>query len=62
MNSIPGILPLCGGCSQKEKRNNLGKDEFYCRYARDVFQDGIVTSDIDATRCVSQGYYRKKSS
>ena len=50
-------FPVCGNCSQKEQKSNLKKGCYYCRYALDIFANGIVTEDIDATECVNKGYY-----
>lgn len=50
-------FPVCGNCSQKENRNNHNKESYYCRYAVDIFKDGIVTNDIDGTECLLNGNY-----
>lgn len=58
MTNYVGNFPLCGSCSRKEKREGLGKGEFYCSYAEDVFPDGIVTGDVDGTACFNKGLYK----
>ncbi|MBQ3628888.1 MAG: hypothetical protein II947_07680 [Bacteroidaceae bacterium] len=58
MNDHIAILHLCGGCSCKEKREGLGEGKFYCSYAKEVFPNGIVTSDIDGTACYNKGVYK----
>lgn len=58
MNTLIAFFPLCGGCSNKEKREGLGKGEFYCCYAKEVFPNGIVTGDVDGTACYNKGVYK----
>lgn len=50
-------FPTCGNCFQKEKRDNLNKESYYCRYAVGIFVNGIVTNDIDSTECFLNGNY-----
>ena len=52
-----GSFLMCAECSCKEKLGELRKDEYYCRYATNVFPNGIVTADVDATNCIKQGWY-----
>lgn len=58
MTNYIGNFPLCGGCSRKEKREELGEGKFYCCYAEDVFPNGIVTGDVDGTDCYNKGVYK----
>ena len=51
MKKNEGHYPLCGGCSRKEKRDDLEEGEYYCAFAEAIFADGVVTNDTDATSC-----------
>lgn len=57
MEKINGIFPLCGGCSRREKRDDLGEGEYYCAKVEAILPNGVVTNDIDATDCVRDGWY-----
>lgn len=52
MNNKEGYFVRCIDCSRKEKREGLSKGEYYCSFATAIFPDGIVTDDVDATKCV----------
>lgn len=51
-------FPRCSGCSRKEKRCGLKDGEFYCSVAEVILPTAIVTDDVDATGCLSNGWYR----
>lgn len=61
MNKVYANFPLCAGCSRKTKREGLGENEYYCSNAENVFRDGIITDNIDATSCVRNGWYKSIS-
>ena len=52
-----GIFPLCGGCSRREKSEELREGEYYCAIAETILPNGVVTNDIDATDCARNGWY-----
>lgn len=52
-----GNFPLCGGCSRREKREELKDGEFYCAIVDGILHNGIVTNDTDATDCDRKGWY-----
>lgn len=51
-------FPLCGDCFRKETRNGLKDDEYYCSIAEAILPTGIVTTDLDATNCVCNRWYK----
>jgi len=51
MNKIEGYFPLCGGCSRREKRDDLREGVYYCAFAGAVIPNGTITNDTDATNC-----------
>lgn len=57
-NKTPEIMiPYCGNCSRKTKKEGLSKNEYYCDVMVDTPMRGVVTSDIDGTKCVEVGAY-----
>jgi hypothetical protein len=50
-------FPLCGGCSRRERREELEDEEYYCAIADSILPKGNVTNDTDATNCVRNGWY-----
>lgn len=58
MNTPEKMIPYCGNCSRKTKKEGLAKDEYYCDVLIDTPMKGVVTSDIDGTRCVELEIYR----
>ena len=58
MDYFKGNFPMCGGCSRKEKRESLSKGEYYCSVATAFLPNGIVTDDVDATKCVRERWFR----
>lgn len=57
MEKNVGILPLCGGCSRKEKREGLKDGEYYCAIVETILPNGVVTNDTDGTGCDKNGWY-----
>lgn len=53
-----GYFGRCVDCSRKEKREGLGEGEYYCSVAIAIFLNGIVTNDVDATKCVRERWFR----
>lgn len=58
MKTLENMIPYCGSCSRKIKKEGLAKDEYYCDALIDTPMKGIVTSDIDGTHCIELGVYR----
>lgn len=52
------MIPYCGNCSRKTKKESLAKGEYYCDILADTPMKGIVTFDTDGTHCVELGIYR----
>lgn len=57
MKKRSGDFPLCGGCSRRERREDLKDGEFYCAIVDGILPNGIVYSDTDATDCALKGLY-----
>lgn len=57
MKTLEKMIPYCGNCSRKMKKDGLAKDEYYCDVLIDSPTNGIVTSDTDGTRCVELDVY-----
>ena len=53
-----GYFVRCIDCSRKEKREGLSEGEYYCSVATAILSDGIVTDDVDATKCVRERWFR----
>ena len=51
-------FPLCGGCSRRERREELENGEYYCAIADTILSKGNVISDTDASNCVRNGWYK----
>lgn len=58
MSALEKIIPYCGNCSHKMKKEGLAKDEYYCEVLIDTPMKGIVTSDTDGTRCLELDVYK----
>lgn len=58
MKPLEAMIPYCGNCSRKIKKEGLSKDEYYCDVFIDTPMKGIVTSDTDGTCCVELGVYK----
>lgn len=52
------MIPYCGNCLHKTKKDGLAKDEYYCNVVIDTPMKGVVTSDTDGTHCVESGVYK----
>lgn len=52
------VIPYCGNCLHKTKKDGLAKDEYYCDVVIDTPMKGVVTSDTDGTHCVEFGFYK----
>lgn len=50
-------IPYCAGCSRKVKRQELKAGEYFCPIVADTPMKGIVSGDIDGTKCVELGVY-----
>ena len=57
MKTLEKMIPYCGNCSHKIKKDGLVKDEYYCDVVVDTPMKGIVTSDTDGIRCLELGLY-----
>lgn len=57
MKALETMIPYCGNCSRKIKKEGLAKDEYYCDVLIDTPMKGVVTPDIDGTNCVERGFY-----
>lgn len=53
------MIPYCGNCSRKTKKEDLNKDKYYCDVLANTPMKGIVTFDTDGTHCVELGVYRQ---
>lgn len=51
------MIPYCGNCSRKTKKEGLSKNEYYCDVLADTPMRGVVTSDIDGTHCIESDAY-----
>ena len=58
MKTLEKMIPYCGNCSHKTKKEGLANGEYYCDVLINTPMKGIVTSDVDGTNCVRQGYYK----
>lgn len=58
MNTPEKMIPYCGNCSRKTKKEGLADGEYYCDILIDTPMKGVVTSDTDGTNCVEMGVYR----
>ena len=58
MKTLKNMIPYCGSCSRKIKREGLAKDEYYCDVLFDTPMKGVVTSEVDGTHCIELGVYR----
>lgn len=58
MEQVFANFPRCGGCSRREKREGMKKDEYYCAIADAILPNGVVTNDTDATNCARNGWYK----
>jgi hypothetical protein len=52
------MIPYCGNCSRKTKKEGMAKNEYCCDVLIDTPMKGVVTSDTDGTHCVELGVYR----
>ena len=50
-------ISFCAGCSRKAKRSDLKVNEYFCPIVANTPMNGIVTGDIDGSRCVELGVY-----
>lgn len=57
MVKIKNGIPYCAGCSRKVKRQELKVGEYFCPIVADTPMKGIVSGDIDGTKCVELGAY-----
>lgn len=57
MNNLKNGIPYCAGCSRKAKRTDLKANEYFCPIVADTPMKGIVSGDIDGTKCVELGVY-----
>ena len=57
MKPLAIMIPYCGNCSRKSKKEGLSKDECFCDVLVDTPMKGVVTIDTDGTRCVEMGVY-----
>ena len=58
MKPLEKMIPYCGNCSRKTKKEGMDKDQYYCDVVVDTPIKGIVTSDTDGTHCVELGHYK----
>ena len=52
------MIPYCGNCSRKTKKEGLANGEYYCDVVKDTPMNGIVTADTDGTHCVELDIYK----
>lgn len=52
-------LIVCAGCANKQKSEKLGKGEYYCKVVDGIIPSGIITFDIDATKCIRDGVFKR---
>lgn len=57
MKTLEKLIPYCGNCSRKIKKESLGKNEYYCDVVKDTPMKGVVTFDTDGTHCTELGIY-----
>ena len=58
MKPLEKMIPYCGNCSRKEKKEGLAKDECHCDILIDTPMKGVVTEDTDGTHCVELRVYK----
>ena len=58
MKTLEKMIPYCGLCSRKTKKEGLSDGEYYSDVVKDTPMNGIVTSDIEGTHCMELGVYR----
>lgn len=58
MNPLEKMIPYCGNCSHKTKKEGFADGEYYCDVLINTPMKGVVTSDIDGTPCVELGVYQ----
>lgn len=57
MNNLKKTIPYCAGCSRKTKREDLKANEYFCPIVADTLMNGVVTGDVDGSKCVELGVY-----
>ena len=58
MKTLEKMIPYCGNCLRKIKKEGLAKGEYYCDVLINTPMKGVVTSDTEGTRCVELGVYK----
>lgn len=58
MKPLEAMIPYCGNCSRKIKKEGLANDEYYCDVLIDTPMKGVVTSDVDSTNCVKRSFFK----
>jgi len=58
MKALEKMIPYCGNCSRKIKKEGLDKDEYFCDVLIDTPIKGVVTIDTDGTHCVGIGVFK----
>lgn len=57
MVTIKNGIPYCAGCSRKAKKTDLKVNEYFCPIVVNTPMNGIVTGDIDGSKCIELGVY-----
>lgn len=52
-------LVLCASCRNKQKRDGLKKEEYYCSVVDGIVPNGIITSDTEALTCIDKGRFNE---
>lgn len=50
-------LVLCASCRNKQKRDGLKKEEYYCSVVDGIVPNGIITSSTEALTCIDKGLF-----
>ena len=58
MKPLEKMIPYCGNCSHKTKKEGLAKGKYYCDVLIDTPMKGVVTEDTDGASCVELGVYK----
>lgn len=55
MKAFETMIPYCGNCSRKTKKERLAKDEYYCDVFIGTPMKGVVTPDTAETFSMKHG-------
>ena len=57
MSDYRNGITYCAGCNKKAKKTDLKENEYFCPIVANTPMNGIVTGDIDGSKCVELGVY-----